>query len=220
MSEAVGFNDPKVELSNFPKYQGRKGNTDRVAFVCMTLQRARVHYHNNQSFRCLSTDDQLSVCCKHLGEAPQRFGLILFHYKTDDAGDLQDEKKLSGTMKFWVISESRYSELSAIAKKYPLLDGGATERQVDLNLTCTEEKFQKMTIMPCPEAHWKKSATWYEKLSVQAQKAVERLKKTMGRTLTEDEVCDLLNVAQPVGAGVTMTSNADVDIEDILDIEE
>jgi len=215
--DEVSLNDKRVEVSTFDRYKGRKGMTDRLSILSSSLLRVRTHYHEakKKSFKCLSQPGKQAVCCKHMGEADQKFGIILFHHLTDESGDLLAPEKLSGKVKLWVITDSRYSELSTIHKEFPLLDGGYGSPQVDLLAKCTEEQFQRMNFTPCKEAHWKRKQEWYDVISSKVAKAKPRLVKAMGNELTELEILDLLQIDSEInpslGAGA-----GDIDLDDVL----
>lgn len=220
----VGFGDKNVQLSTFDRYKGRKGYTDRVAFICGGIERAFSYFHNNKLFRFPESAEMQKLCRDTLGEPAQRFGLIMFHYTTDQDGNLPTDadgnviSKLGGQVKLWAVSETRYAELSGIAKQWPLLDSGFGEKQVDLTFKCTEEQFQKMNITPCPEAFWKTKQAWYDAVVAKLPKAQEKLAFVLGRTLSDMEIMDLLGASTATSPSTGSTSNAgDVDLSDIVD---
>lgn len=214
-TDQVSLNDKSVDIQTFDRYKGRKNVTDRIAILSSTLLRARVHYHDakKKSFKCLSTPTHQAPCCKHMGEPDQKFGLIVFQYLTDENGNMLTDEKLSGKVKLWVVSDSRYSELSQIHKEFPLLDAGFAEPQFDMTLKCTEEQYQRMTFTPCREAFWKKKQEWFDAIKQKANKAIPRLGKAMGNDLTELEILDLLEIDSH---GTSPTSGNEIDVDDVL----
>lgn len=216
--DTVTLGDKNVDIQTYDRYKGRKNVTDRIAILSATLIRARVHYHDKKkkSFKCLSTPERQAACCKHMGDPDQKFGLIIFQYLTDENGNMLTEEKLSGKVKLWVVSDSRYSELSQIHKEFPLLDGGLAAPQFDMMIKCTEEQYQRMTFTPCNSAFWKKKEEWYNAIKAKEAKARPRLVKAMGNDLTELEILELLEV----DAGNPMSSPSagagDIDLGDVL----
>lgn len=218
--DQVSLNDKSVEIQTYDRYKGRKGVVDRLAILSSTLLRTRTHYleKKKKSFKCISTASTQGVCCKHIGEPDQKFGLVGFQYLTDETGSMLTDEKLTGKVKLWVVSESRYSELSQIHKEFPLLDGGFGTPQFDLMIKCTEEQYQKMTFTPCREAFWKKKKEWYDALKAKESKARLKLIKAMGTDLSSLEIMELLEIdsgnpmtgAGPAGAG-------EFDLGDVLD---
>lgn len=212
----VELGDKRVELSSFDRYKGRKGVTDCISIISSSLLRTFSHFASNKSFRCLSTPEKRACCCEGAGEPSQKFGLVLFKYATLDNGDLVDSSKCAGKVMLWIISEARYEELSALDKKWPLLDRGFAEKQHDLLIKCTEEQYQKMNFTPCPTAHWKSKEPWYKALKDKERKGRDKLKTAMGRQMTELEIMELLGVSIPQQTGGTDKAG-DIDLGNILD---
>lgn len=216
--EQVTFGDKAVETSTFDRYKGVKGRTDRIAILSAKLLRGNRYYHERKktSFRAPENEEVLALCKAQLGEPEQRFALTLFHYNTDEDGNLLDDAKCSGKVKIWQISESRYEELSGLAKEWPLLDGGAEASQHDLIIKCTEEQYQRMSFKPTKDAHWKKKEAWYNALKSKEQAAQKRLRESIGRTLSDQEILDLLGVSPQSATGGTQNAS-DIDLSDVLD---
>lgn len=216
--DQVGLDDKRVDIQSYDRYKGRKGVTDRIALISPVLLRVRVHYNRvkKKTFQCLSTPTLQQVCCTVMQDPEQRFGVVLFHYTTDADGNLLVEDKLTGKVKLWIWSESRYSELSQVHRQFPLLAVDFASPQMDLMCKCTEEGFQKMVFTPCRDAFWKKKKEWYDFLMKKEGKAKPRLQKAMGVTLTLEEVKALLEIDAPVSANPSAGDVA-LDINDILD---
>lgn len=211
----VSLGDKRVDIQTFDRYKGRKGEIDMIGLISSTLTRAYTHF-SGKSFRCLSTPEKRGVCCENLGEPTQKFGLIVFQYTVDAQGELLDTAKCSGKLKLWIISESKYEELSSLDKKWPLLDRGYGQAQHDLMIRCTDDQYQKMSTTPCPTAHWKSKELWYRAIQDKAKKAKERLKMAMGRQMTEIEILGLLGASIPSQTGGTDKAG-DIDLSDILE---
>lgn len=211
----VTLNDKNVDIQTYDRYKGRKNVTDRIAILSASLLRARVHYHDKKkkSFKCISTPGKQGPCCQHTGDPDQKFGLVVFQYLTDESGNQLTEEKLAGKLKLWVISESRYAELSQIHKEFPILDAGMAEPQFDMLIKCTEENYQKMTFTPCKSASWKKKTEWYDAMKAKEAKARARLGKAMGLELSSMEIMELLEVdsGNPMKA-----DSSDLDLDDVL----
>lgn len=221
--DSVALGDKSVDIQTFDRYKGRKNVTDRVAILSATLLRSRTHYHekgkSGKTFKCITTAAKQGVCCKHMGDPDQKFGLVLFQYLTDEQGAMLTDEKLSGKVKLWVVSETRYSELATIHKEFPLMNAGFTEPQVDLMVKCTEEQFQRMSFTPCNKAFWKQKQSWFDAMIAKEAKARARLAKVMGADLSELEIMELLEVdgGNPVTGGAGSTGDSlEIDVNDIL----
>jgi len=216
----VSLADKKVQTSQFERYAGRKGQVDRIGILSTNLARTYRYFYDGggrkMSFRAPKSEETLALCRQHLGEPEQRFGMILFHYRTDLEGVLLDTEKCQGRPKLWAISEARYEELSNIHRQWPLLDAGWGETQHDLLIRCSEEKYQRMTFTPVPEAHWKKKEAWFNALKKQELRAADRLKLALGRPMSDKEIMELFSASSAAPTGDSAHSG-DLDLGDVLD---
>jgi len=216
----VSFGDKRIETAQFDRYKGRKGVTDRIAIISSNLVRVWTYFYEGrgqkQMFRAPTSPEMLALTRDVIGEPDQRFGLVLFHYLTDENGEMIDDVRCRGKIKLWRISESRYEELSNLHRQFPLLDNGFGEPQSDLVIQCTEEQFQRMTFTPTPTAHWKTKEGWYKKLKEREKAAQDKLAMAMGRKLDDEEIKTLLGVSSPSVTGTTDNAS-DLDLSDIMD---
>jgi len=217
-TDKVTLGDKNVETSQFDRYKGVKGRTDRIAILSATLIRGYRHFHQGKrrSFRAPSTPEVAQMVTESLGPPEQRFALTLFQYLTDENGNLIDPTKCQGRVKTWAISEARYEELSNLHRSWPLLDSGFAEPQHDMQLACTEEQYQRMNFTPCPEAHWKKKESWYKALKEKEVQAQPKVKMTLGRQMSDTEIMEMLGTAMPSQTGSTENAG-DIDLSDITD---
>jgi len=217
-TDKVTLGDKNVETSQFDRYKGIKGRTDRIAILSTTLIRGFRHYHpaKRRSFRAPSTPEIAKLVTEQLGPPEQRFALTLFHYLTDENGNLIDASKCQGRVKTWAISEARYEELSNLHRSWPLLDAGFSEGQHDMQPACTEEQYQRMNFTPCPEAHWKTKEAWYKALKEKEVQAQPKVKMTLGRQMSDTEIMEMLGTALPSQTGSTENAG-DVDLSDITE---
>lgn len=218
--DQVTLGDKRVQTANYERYKGRKGVTDRIGVISSALLRGYNYFYEGQGgqktlFRAPTNPDTLKFVQGILGEPTQRFGLLLFHYTTDETGEVLDPEKLRGKIKTWVISESRYEELTLMNRQWPLLDAGYDGTQHDINIKCTEENFQRMTFTPCPNALWKKKQNWYDTIKAQETKAKERLRWALGRQLKDEEVMRLLG-GSPNNPTAAKDATGEIDLSDIV----
>jgi len=219
--DEVTLGDKNVEIAVFDRYKGRKNVTDRVAIVSKNLVRAYTYFYEGNGkkkmFRAPKNAQTLEFCKKHLGEPVQYFGLALFHYSTQEDGTLLDPAKLSGKIKTWRISETRYEELSTMHKSWPLLDAGFAEKQFDLMIKCTEEQWQRMQFTPAPQAHWKSKQAWYDFVKKKEALAKDKVAAALGTEMKDEEIMELLGASGPAPTGSSGMSAGDVDLSDIVD---
>lgn len=214
-TEVIALGQAGVETSNFDRYKGRKNVTDRLAFVGQNLVRGFSYYHNKTRFLAPKPGPALDLCKKVLGEPDQSFALVVFHYLTNDEGDLIDEEKLQGKIKLWRWSESKYDEYSGLGKKWPIMDRGFDQPQNDLIIKCTEEQYQRMTTTPAPDAQWKKKEAWYKAIQAKVLLAQPKLISTIGYAKTDTEIMELLGAS--MGNPASHGDAADgVDLSDVI----
>jgi len=212
----VGFGDPRVELNTLDRYKGRKGIKDRIALVGRALMRGNSHFAQQKKFRCLTEQvDKPAICCDRLGGPTQYFAIPVFHYVTDQEGNIMVNEKCQGQLKVWLLSETKYKELSTLHKQWPLLDDGWGKTQHDIIITTTEESFQRMSFVPTNSAHWKTKEAWYKTIVQRALNAKERIALALGRKMTPQEVMELLGVVSPAQAA-PMATATDIDLADIV----
>lgn len=216
-TQEITLGQAGIETSNFDRYKGVKGRTDRIAFIGSTLIRGHSFYKEKR-FLAPKNDELRAKCEEILGPPDQQFALVVFHYTTDEDGNLLDEEKCSGKVKIWRWSESKYDEYSALGKKWPIMDGGPEAPQHDLLIKCVEEKYQRMTTTVETSAHWKKKPGWYKALKEKALQAQKRLSSSIGIAMEDEEIRELLGLS---GGGSNPTGGADsagaVDLSDVVE---
>lgn len=217
--DQVALGDKTVELAQYDRYKGVKDRTDRIAILSSTLMRGwRCYYApKKRSFRAPTNKELLDKVTALLGPPEQRFALTVFQYLTDDDGNLLDETKCQGKVKIWVVSESRYGELSALAKEWPLMDAGQTAVQHDLKIKCTEEQYQRMIFSATKTAHWKTKLPWYVALKAKEVAAGPKLKLALGKRLPDHEIMEILGTAPSTPPTGGPRTSADIDLGDVLD---
>jgi len=216
-TEVITLGQAGIETSNFDRYTGRKNVTDRIALLG-PLIRGFSYYHNSKKFLAPADPALLKMVKDQLGDPTQYFATVVFHYAADEEGELSDIAKCSGKIKLWRWSESKYEEYSALQKKWPIMDMGFGVEQKDLIIKCTEEKYQRMTTLPAPNAHWKTKQAWYDALKAKAAKAAPKLSSTIGFKMTNQEIMDLLGASSsnPTTGGKSDTAG-DVDLSDVIE---
>lgn len=227
--ETITLGQQGIETSNFDRYKGVAGKTDRLMLMGPLIRAYSFYVQQGQSgkrFIAPSAKDHpdlLALCKKQLGEPNQYFAIVVFHYNTDGDGAFipGTEGKCSGKIKLWRWSETKYEEYSALNKQWPIIDvdkiGQAVTKQHDLMVKTTEERYQRMTTNPAPECHVKSKQGWYDKLKERANQAAPKLIQTIGLQLSPQEITELLGAPTAGAAPPTQSSAGDVDLSDVLD---
>lgn len=155
--ELTDFMDPAVKQYEFEYYTPKQDNNDRIYLLRPgALAKGRSHFHDNMKSGVLCTSQyerssdgrneiliQKAKCCEWLGDPATRFAALVIHYATTKSGGLQ--QPLQVDLKVWRFGVDKYRQLQAINRDSPLT-------QHDLGIFCQEERFQRLQIVPKPEA--------------------------------------------------------------------
>lgn len=208
--EDVGFGE--VQTATFPKYQGRKGVTDRVAVLSAKLKRSYSYYVEDGRTRFRVDKSPPEWITKRLGQPEQKFALVFFKYATDEDGELHQTDKLKGKIVIWVFSETKFDQIKAKFMRYPLMND--SDEQKDLIISCTDAEWQKLDFDVADDAFWRSKPEWIEALNKLVDDALKRADYYLGFRKTEDEIKQILGVVQ--GSGPAGAADDDVDLGDVL----
>ena len=145
MARKIGFGDKSKMTqgrSNVKRYKGQNGVTDVISLVDSKPVLIASHYVEDLSrgFTCAMEWDEGKE--KYVGKCPlceegnkrnERFCLKIVHILRD--------KETVGKIRLWQFGGDKYQLLSAIDEEYDM-DG------INLKITCTEEKYQRLNILP------------------------------------------------------------------------
>jgi len=148
-AEDVGFEDETANAFDFKKYAGVKGQTDRLAFVCLNpatgkpiVKKAQTHYVEGLGY--IKANE---YTIKRFGKPKARYVTIVGQYATNKLGKIENPKNMVIVCKFFIMPEKKYALLKAANEEFPL-------QKHDLLSTCQEEKFQQLQFQSCKEAAW------------------------------------------------------------------
>lgn len=206
-SEEIGLDDESVTSNNFDKYKGVKGKTDRIALVYPKIRRAMTQFIENVGY-VIANDYTIT----RFGAPTQRFAAIVAVYKTDNFGKLVTPfNEHSVTLKYWVFSAKRYESIRSANKEFPL-------ENHDLQVTCTEDKYQQLNLQSCKEVAWKLKPEIEKYVSAQAEKMAKHLEAQLGQILTAEQIKEKLgegSSAEASDAALTNDVSADSVLENI-----
>jgi hypothetical protein len=194
-------------------YRGSNGHVDRIGILSSEAHVEYNHYKEAEGkgsyYKCLSKRDnegkvtEKSICCEHCGEATPRFGLPIVQYSTKADGEFK--RPLSWEVKVWIFNLEKWGQLKSINKKW----GSLTSK--DVEVTCVEEKYQRLTIQPFPEAVWSKDEGLKKDILSRAEEIDQVIPKFMGRNASVDDWRKLLDLVTEPGSGGTVSSSVDLD---------
>lgn len=145
MARKIGFGDKSKMTQgrgNVKRYKGQNGVTDVISLVDSKPVLIASHYVEdlNRGFTCAMEWDEDKE--KYTGKCPlceegnkrnERFCLKIVHILRD--------KETVGKIRLWQFGGDKYQLLSAIDEEYDMDD-------INLKITCTEEKYQRLNILP------------------------------------------------------------------------
>ena len=148
MARKIGFGDKSKMTQgrgNVKRYKGQNGVTDVISLVDPEPVLIASHFVEdlNRGFTCSKAWDEdakkyVGPCplCEEGNKRSERFCLKIVHILRD--------KETVGKIRLWQFGGDKYQLLSAVAEDYDFA-------KVVLKITCTEEKYQRLTILPVPK---------------------------------------------------------------------
>jgi hypothetical protein len=127
----------------FERFKAKKDIKSRICVLTSKVIPLKTHYRQGVgSFVCFE-----GKCCELEGYPKLRYCIPIVVYNTDNNG-----KPISKDLKIQILSvgDESYQNLISINEEFPIT-------KHDIVVSCSDEKFQKLTFTPSPkEALWKK----------------------------------------------------------------
>jgi hypothetical protein len=141
--EAFGF-EKKIGIQE--RYRARSHFIDRGALVFADLNAmfiaVQAHF-KDRFFLCKGS--QGSRCCEELGHCRARVGAIFCRYRTNELGIPMPP--FSYDLFPWVFGGITYEKLRLCNVYFPL-------NMHDIKISCSNEEYQNVNILPCHESLW------------------------------------------------------------------
>lgn len=145
----VGEIGTKISRVPIEKYKASTQKTDRIGFVTKQVIGVKSHYiEENGSIICFG-----KKCCEVCGLPSVRYLFPIVLYSTDNEGTIVGKKI---DMKILTAGEDLYKSIITISRG--LASQGGIDN-ADMLVTCTDDKYQKLSLSPIGPASWKKSAS-------------------------------------------------------------
>jgi len=181
---------------------------------------AQIHYLPNVGYFLNKGPEYTKIA----GEPPKtRIATAIVVWPTDNKGQIDKGRLNSGDaeVRVWLFSGDKYAQLKQIHAEFPL-------GQHDINVTCTDPQYQKITITPCRENLLRKllenpkAKSHIDTLILEAQNIVSNIQNEVGREMTLDQIRDKMVGGTGAGAAANVGSPADNavasgQIDDIVD---
>lgn len=188
------FND-EVSKYEFELYTGKVNEVHHLQVLRPDqIARGRSHFHEKlksgvlcNSVYTLGADGRELLteernCCKWLGSSSPRFAVLVVQYGTLPNGQIITNP-FKYYLKVWRFGVDKFNTLKQINRDFPLASH-------DITISCSDEKFQKLTINPksnaiinhpqFPGDHKKIILDW-------ANSSISKLPEQMGRKFPDDQ---------------------------------
>lgn len=199
--DVFGFEKDDIKSGLFEKYKGKKGEIHRCAIIFNDPKAmfvgSKIHFHEKY-FLC-----KKGKCCEVCGPARWRIGSVLIKYSTDKNGT--PKKPFSFDLYPWIFNEQNFTKLKTVNEEFPLTTH-------DINIACTVEEYQTLSITPCKESLWTLKEEFKRSILEQAKPIWDSLKKSIAQDLSVEEINELLG--SPSAAAVD--PSAGVTLDDVL----
>lgn len=226
----LGLDDESVKegAGQATFFRGKKGTTHRICILDTGTTAIMVHWHQGtaQYVRCLNDfdDDGGALgdecpACKSLGVPRQKHGLLVCWYETDKRGEAIVSQKARAKGKVnpyeiavWTFGDDKFCQLRAFKR-----ENGDLRKQ-DFKVECTDDQFQRLTLIPCKTALWLE--TKQAKDDVSSTYKVERQTRDLERLLAKDYTADEMVSELGLDAEDEDEEDGEVDMPDLDDVDD
>lgn len=209
MIESFSTERDDIQGPKFVKYKGKEGRTDQVGLIPFPdgkfFRGAKTHF-KDKAFQCKSSSTKKEICCTHSYEKNRptyRIAAVVIVYNFDDKDGKRHLKDYA--LLPWIFSEGMYKILQENDKDFPLASH-------DLKLSCSDEKYQKISILPTKSSIWSSNQGLKEKVLKEAAPIFEDAVRGIGSDLSLQEIRNLLGVDDP---GISDAA-ANISLDDVM----
>jgi len=206
-------------------FRGKKGTTHRICLLDTATTAIMVHYHRGtgQYVRCLNDFDEdgdaLGAECpacknRDMGAPRQKHGLLVCWYETDKRGEpiVSEKARKKGKVNpyeiaVWTFGDDKFCQLRAFKREHGDL------RKIDFKVECTDEQFQRLTLIPCKTALWME--TKHAKADVSSAYKAEKQARDIERLLAKDYTAE--EMVEELALDEEAEDEEDVDMPDLND---
>lgn len=218
MVSQVSWDDQTIQSSQgqisrreIIQFKGKAGHTQRILLIDTVAVMVKQHYHrpSRKYIRCIKdTNNGYCPACDALGAPSQSFASNVIVYETTSDG--QPVLDNNGHPKFhvamWKFGADKFCLLRDLRKEWGDL------RKHDLVISCSDEQFQRLTIVPSPTALWLQDQA-FQNIVVEAYKRDKYdLEKLMGKQLSASDISAILS-GQPSQAETHIANQQAQDIQ-------
>lgn len=201
----VGEIGMKVSKVPIEKFVPTTSKIERISFISQTAIAVRYHYVDNLgSFLCFEGD-----CCKRYGLPQLKYVFPVVLYDTNRDGSIISDKL---EIRAFAVGDDMYKTINTnnmATQAYGGIDN------VDLLVTCTDDKFKKSTLTQAGPAAWKSNPKVVEFIVNKLTKDFQYMYLAIGRHVDAvtfqsmlNELSTNNNAAQQMGNAPNFQGNA------------
>lgn len=192
----------KVSRTPIAKYKGSTQKNDRISFITKNVMAIKTHYFDGVgSILCFG-----KKCCEMGGFPSVRYLFPVVIYNTDNEGEIVSNKL---DIKILSASEDFYKSILTINRAAKAMGG---IDKIDLLVTCTDDKYQKLTLNQAGPATWRKSDKAIEWVQDKWTNDAEFAYMAVARSVDESAFLNLMGLDDMGGndAPQQVQSNQDI----------
>lgn len=180
--------DIGVKISKVPieRYKAASVKIDRIAFLTKKTIPIKFHYIDNHGpIVCFG-----GKCCDKLGTPRIRYLFPIAVYQTDAEGQISGGKV---ELKILSASEDLYKNICTLNRSAQEANG---IDHIDLYVTCTDDKYQKMTLSYAGQALWRKSKAVANFLADRWKQDGDKAYMAVARKVTEEQFMEMMDITE------------------------
>lgn len=180
----IGEIGMKVSRVPIEKYKASASKIDRIGFLTTKVIPVKMHYIEGKgSIMCFH-----GKCCEIQGNPSVRYLFPIAVYQTDSEGNVS-----GGKVSLMMLSagEDLYKTIQTLHKG-SLVNGGIDH--VDLLVTCTDEKFQKLSLVQAGPAIWREYRQIAEFLSKKWKQDADKSYMAVARKVDESSFLKMVDM--------------------------
>ena len=195
MEGAVSFSNNSVQASQgfsgdreWRRFKVEQGKSYRIRFTSSQVEMRHRHYNpqDKRYYRCLGHTGYCPVCLAasqgfggdgqfKLRKAQETFGANILVYDTDALGN--PTQPLNAEVYFWSFGPDKFVQVRELQASW----GDITN--LDLKVTCTDQQFQKMSIINLPQCLYNSDANFKAACDAKIEKESYPLDKMICREI-------------------------------------
>lgn len=181
--------DIGVKVSRVPieRYKASASKTDRISFISRKVIPIKYHFvEGNGSILCFH-----GKCCEVEGNPSVRYLFPIAVYQSDSEGNISGSKV---DLKVLSAGDDLYKSIIALNKGLEQY-GGITH--ADILVTCTDEKYQKITLTFSGSATWRKYKPLADFLAKRWKEDGAKAYMAIARKVDESSFLNMVHMDEP-----------------------